>query len=296
MGKRSREVRDRRRARELEQANERRRKEFLLTGAVERGCLVCRKGDGGFTSVEHVFPESLGNKTHVLPKGVVCDRCNHGKLSTLDQALVEFMPVAMRLTMLGVRNKAGKLKALSLQGETLEHIPRVGGGADPTLVVTAKTKSSHTIRETTRHPDGRVGLKMSGTGGRRMTPRYGSELSRALLKSALECAWMDHGEAILEERYNHVRDAILGEPRDGFFTLATTSPNPSSTEVSLSYDLVQEGYRWRMPVWLNVFGVLMHTDSRLTGPPLEVREEDWNILSFTTTDLPSARAATEPAS
>jgi hypothetical protein len=26
----------------------------------QRGCLFCRESDGGFTSVEHIFPESLG--------------------------------------------------------------------------------------------------------------------------------------------------------------------------------------------------------------------------------------------
>lgn len=284
MGRRSRELRERRQARELEQSRMQRADERLRSGAAERSCLVCRKGDGGFDAVEHVFPESIGNKTYVLPRGVVCDRCNHGELSTLDQTLVGFMPVALRLTMLGVPSKAGKLRVLSLQGETYEHVPGAGG-EDPTLVVRSKTKGRHTIHETARHPDGRVEFQMSGSGGRRLTPGYGSELARALLKSALECAWIDHGKATLEERFDHVRDAILGEPRDGFFAVAKTSSKPNSTEVTLSYDIPREENGWRVSVWLEIYGVLMHADSRLAAPPPEICEEDWNILRFTAREL-----------
>jgi hypothetical protein len=39
-----------------------------------RGCIFCRRHDGGFTRREHVFPESLGNETVILEPGIVCDR------------------------------------------------------------------------------------------------------------------------------------------------------------------------------------------------------------------------------
>jgi hypothetical protein len=187
--------------------------------------------------------------------------------------------------MLGVPSKAGKLKVLSLQGETYEHIPSATGG-EPTLKVTSKIKGRHTLKETARHPDGRVELQMQGTGGRRLRPRHASELSRAVLKGALECAWIDHGDKILEEQFDHVRAAVLGQPRDGFIAVAKTSPNPNSYEVTLSYDVPRSENGWRMPVWLNVYGVVIHTDSRLAAPPPEVGEEQWNLLRFTAADLP----------
>src|SRR5689334_21444546 len=59
----------------------------------EYGCLFCRRADGGFTSREHIFSEALGNfDEHVLPPGVVCDRCNNEKLSAADEALIGFQP------------------------------------------------------------------------------------------------------------------------------------------------------------------------------------------------------------
>lgn len=39
-------------------------------------CIFCQQDSGGFARVEHIIPESLGNKTHTLPPGIVCDRCN----------------------------------------------------------------------------------------------------------------------------------------------------------------------------------------------------------------------------
>lgn len=40
-------------------------------------CIFCHKDSTTSQSVEHIIPESLGNKHHFLPKGYVCDECNH---------------------------------------------------------------------------------------------------------------------------------------------------------------------------------------------------------------------------
>ena len=40
-------------------------------------CVFCHKDSSTSKSVEHIIPESLGNKHHFLPKGYVCDECNH---------------------------------------------------------------------------------------------------------------------------------------------------------------------------------------------------------------------------
>ena len=40
-------------------------------------CLFCKKNSDDSKSVEHIVPESLGNVSYVLPKGVVCDKCNN---------------------------------------------------------------------------------------------------------------------------------------------------------------------------------------------------------------------------
>lgn len=40
-------------------------------------CIFCHKDSSTSKSVEHIIPETLGNKHHYFPKGYVCDECNH---------------------------------------------------------------------------------------------------------------------------------------------------------------------------------------------------------------------------
>ena len=40
-------------------------------------CIFCKGDSSGSKSVEHIIPESLGNTEHVLPAGIVCDKCNN---------------------------------------------------------------------------------------------------------------------------------------------------------------------------------------------------------------------------
>lgn len=281
MGRRSRELRERAAGR-----RERLRHETYLRSTAEiRGCLFCRRGDGAFGSREHVFPESVGNTEIVLPPGVVCDRCNNGTLSHLDQVMCEFMPVAVRRATLGVKSKAGKIPKIRFQEGTVEHIPSTNG-ADPTLVFTSQAED-RLLRETGRSPDGRVSLKWTGSGGRRMTPRYGSQLSRALLKSALECAWVDHGKLVLAHQFDHVREAVLGEPRNGFF-LMMAKGDPQSTTVSLTYEIMPDDDTSRLVVWANYYGVFIATDSHRSVPHGDVPSDQAHLITFTKSDLRAA--------
>lgn len=133
---------------------------------------------------------------------MVCDRCNNGTLSSLDQAICEFFPVKMRRTMLGIRSKAGVVPTTRVSTGTVENVGLAS------LRFNSNTEAPM-LREMERQ-GGTVRLQMNLSGGRRRTPRYGSELSRILLKSALECARLDHGELMLEPRFDHVRSAVLG--------------------------------------------------------------------------------------
>lgn len=40
-------------------------------------CIFCHKDSSSSKSIEHIIPESLGNKDYYIPKGYVCDECNH---------------------------------------------------------------------------------------------------------------------------------------------------------------------------------------------------------------------------
>lgn len=40
-------------------------------------CIFCKLDSANSTSVEHIIPESLWNTKQILPRGVVCDKCNN---------------------------------------------------------------------------------------------------------------------------------------------------------------------------------------------------------------------------
>ena len=71
-------------------------------------CIFCRETSGGFESEEHMFPESLIGDAAVLPRGYVCDRCNHGRLGDVDKFLINFGPFALGRVVFGPLTKKGK--------------------------------------------------------------------------------------------------------------------------------------------------------------------------------------------
>lgn len=52
-------------------------------------CLFCKRDSSTSRSVEHVIPESLGNKEYVLPRGMVCDKCNQYFAIKIEKPLLE---------------------------------------------------------------------------------------------------------------------------------------------------------------------------------------------------------------
>jgi len=52
-------------------------------------CLFCKCNSDDSKSVEHIIPESLGNKEHILPKGLVCDKCNNYFATKIEKVLLD---------------------------------------------------------------------------------------------------------------------------------------------------------------------------------------------------------------
>jgi|ERR1051326_237221 hypothetical protein len=85
-------------------------------------CIYCLTTEGAFTSEEHIVAESLGNDDAVLPKGFVCDDCNNGVLSGLDNALINFEPVAFLRVQHVPYTKEGKFPKANFSSFTLEKV------------------------------------------------------------------------------------------------------------------------------------------------------------------------------
>ena len=71
-------------------------------------CIFCKQNSDNAKSVEHIIPESLGNKSHVLQKGVVCDKCNNYFARKIEKQVLElpyFKSLRHRNEILSKKNK-----------------------------------------------------------------------------------------------------------------------------------------------------------------------------------------------
>ena len=76
-------------------------------------CIFCKNDSTNSKSVEHIIPESLGNKKNILPKGVVCDNCNSYFGNKIEKTVLE-MPYFKSLRgRIMIENKKGKIPAVS---------------------------------------------------------------------------------------------------------------------------------------------------------------------------------------
>jgi len=80
-----------------------------------RICIFCRCDTAQSVSVEHVIPESLGNSTLILPKGIVCDKCNNYFSRKVEKPFMELPEIrALRFheTLLSKRGRVPSLMGM----------------------------------------------------------------------------------------------------------------------------------------------------------------------------------------
>lgn len=84
-------------------------------------CLFCKQASSDSHSREHVIPESLGNKSMVLPPGVVCDSCNNYFARKVERPVLESQELRYLRFEQSVENKRGRLPsaAATLAGMTV---------------------------------------------------------------------------------------------------------------------------------------------------------------------------------
>ncbi len=78
-------------------------------------CIFCHKDSSSSKSIEHIIPESLGNKHHILPAGYVCDECNHYFAIKIEKELLTqpyFVSMRFRNEILTKKGKLVKEKMI----------------------------------------------------------------------------------------------------------------------------------------------------------------------------------------
>jgi len=162
-------------------------------------CIYCSRTSEPFTSQEHIIPEGLGNEELILPKGFVCDTCNNGILSKLDNYLLKFEPISFLRVIYTQYTKDGKLPKENYQNISVNKTqPR-------NVVFTAKDKSGW-VKNLKETADGQVSFSID-VRGKRFDPK---RLGRSLYKIALGMVAFDRGfDAACDTKYNEAREFIL---------------------------------------------------------------------------------------
>jgi hypothetical protein len=184
-------------------------------------CIYCLTAKGSFESIEHIFPESLGNKELILPKGYVCDKCNHGILSGLDSYLIDFAPIALLRLQNIDRTKKGKYPRANFQNMYVERKK----GARIHIVPKDKTGIVRNLRTL---DDGSFSFEISV----RQNSFKPKILARALYKSALGIIAFRQGhQEALDKRYDLARVFILsGGPFPNNFLMSRKGKTTNQVE------------------------------------------------------------------
>lgn len=94
-------------------------------------CIFCKQDSSTSRTVEHIIPESLGNKEHILPVGVVCDSCNNYFALKIEKPLLELDYFRNARFRNAVYNKEGRIptiQAVCLPSRVLVEIMKDEGG------------------------------------------------------------------------------------------------------------------------------------------------------------------------
>lgn len=71
-------------------------------------CIFCKCDSSQAKSIEHIIPESLGNKGSILPRGAVCDRCNNYFATKIEKRVLESGEFQYLRFHQSIKNKAGR--------------------------------------------------------------------------------------------------------------------------------------------------------------------------------------------
>lgn len=86
--------------------------DYRKTGKKMMRCIFCKQDSSDSKSVEHILPESLGNTTLTLPKGVVCDKCNNYFARKIEAPFFQLTGINELRFYEGLPNKNGKIPSI----------------------------------------------------------------------------------------------------------------------------------------------------------------------------------------
>lgn len=76
-------------------------------------CIFCKCDSTNSKSKEHIIPESLGNISHILSPGIVCDKCNNYMSREVEKPFLEDISIKGLRFEEGVLSKKGRIPTVN---------------------------------------------------------------------------------------------------------------------------------------------------------------------------------------
>ena len=172
-------------------------------------CIFCKEQSSLSRSVEHIVPESLGNTTHILPPGVVCDRCNNYFAREVEKPFIDTPYITQLRFHEMLENKRGRVPLV--QGLIGLRIPVSIERSIKDRIMRVDVPSQF-VEDVSRLTSGRL------YSPRESSPPSGTVLSRFLAKVAVEslAQRLLETQSLLDDFIDEARfDAIRGHARRG---------------------------------------------------------------------------------
>jgi hypothetical protein len=122
-------------------------------------CIFCKGETSGSYSEEHIIPESLGNIDHVLPPGVVCDKCNNYLAREVEKPFLDSRYFQERRFHFGIPNKKKRIppmEGIHLQSGTKIQFVKLDGEENICVGASPNTDESRWVRSILSSKSGTV--------------------------------------------------------------------------------------------------------------------------------------------
>lgn len=196
-------------------------------------CLFCPNTDENqFSKEEHIVPESLGNKSYLLPKGIVCDKCNQ-YFSGLDKYFCHHHLGAGRKLLERYKTKKGKPPSMPLEAGEMRQ-DETGRIHFQQSLIEGKGKEQFTISFFEKDVAIRVRLPLPDTDSKK--------ISRFLAKAGIETLYFKMGNMALQPDFDFVRNyARFGSRHDFVPFLWCYQPQQSIDLYVFTFDSEKHG-------------------------------------------------------
>lgn len=170
-------------------------------------CVFCKNDSSDSRSVEHIIPESLGNLSHILPPGVVCDKCNNYFATKVEKPFLETDAIRQLRFQQSVPNKRGRLP--EMEGVLLPGFPAILRKFPKSPFEGFIELEPHAIRHLIASDGGKLILPYAVDPPERFVSRFLAKAAGEAMAARLfhNSEWLDSftDEKQLDEIRNHAR-------------------------------------------------------------------------------------------